>query len=107
MQTTEQRQRMNTTCIKLYQRIAAFIRQFGYPPNYREMAKLMDIKSISQVRGYLAVLESWNWIAMTNGKRRILQLTRPTEKQVHLKIRKQASAVSDRLGKEWSEVGES
>lgn len=100
MQTVNQIRRMNETCIQLYNRIVAFIGQFGYPPSLREMATLMDINSTSLIAGYMRVLESWGWIAVTNNKSRTLRLTRPTEIEVPLKIREGATVVSDRLAEE-------
>lgn len=66
-------------CIKLYNLIAAFIIQFGYPPSLRDMCKMMNSNSTSLMNSYVCVLMTWGWIDMVEGKSRTIHLTRPTE----------------------------
>lgn len=97
MKSVSQIKRMNKTCTTLYNRIVAFIKQFGYPPTTREICTLMDINSTSQARAYLRVLENWHWIQMTNGKCRTMRLIRPTEIEVPPAIREAAIAKANQL----------
>jgi SOS-response transcriptional repressor LexA len=82
-------------CIKLYGKIAAYMKQFGHAPSLRDMGKLMNINSTSQIAGYVQVLADWKWIELDDGKGRTLRLIRPTEIDVPEDIRKAASVVSD------------
>lgn len=101
MQTEAQRKAKNDICISLYLAVAAFIAQFGYAPNYREMCQLTGIKTTSLVRGYLDVLKTWQWIQIDERKARSLRLIRPTEIHVPENIRKQAVAKADQLHEQW------
>lgn len=97
MKTTSQSRYMNSLCIRLYNRIVAFIKQYGYPPTLREICTLMDINSTSQARDYLRVLEGWNWIVLTDGKARTMRLIRPTEIDVPPAIRQAATLKADQI----------
>lgn len=101
MQTQAQRKAKNEICIRLFEAIAAFIDQFGYAPNYREMAQLTGITTTSLVRGYLDVLKDWQWIQIDGGKSRSLRIIRPTEIYVPERIRKAAIAKADQLYETW------
>jgi len=79
MQTENQKHNKNEICIKLYNKIAAFIFQFGYAPSIREMRIMMNSSTNSMIHGYLKVLSDWGWIAIESQKARTLRLTRPTE----------------------------
>lgn len=97
MRNVNQKTQHHNRCIELYNKIVAFIAQFGYPPSLREMCTLMSIRSTSHVRKYVRVLEEWHWIEITDGKCRTLRLIRPTEIEAPLSIRKHATVVSDRM----------
>lgn len=104
-QSRSQMKHMNNLCIKLYHKIVAFKKQFGFAPSLRDMCQMLDIDSTSQVRVYLRKLETWGWVQMEEGKGRTLRLTRPTEIEVPAAIQRKASTVSDRLA-EAEHVGQ-
>ena len=79
MQTEAQKHAKNEICVMLYNKIAAFVFQFGYAPSIREMRVMMGISTNSMIHGYLKVLSDWGWIAIESQKARTLRLTRPTE----------------------------
>jgi len=82
MQSESQKHNKNEICIKLYNKIAAFIFQFGYAPSIREMRIMMNSSTNSMIHGYLKVLSDWGWIAIESQKARTLRLTRATEQDM-------------------------
>lgn len=105
MKDTQQRKsEVTDKCIKLYGKIAAYMKQFGHAPSLRDMGKLMDIHSTSQIAGYLQVLADWKWIEQDDGKGRTLRLIRPTEIEVPVEVRQSASKASDHVAEKERRV---
>ncbi len=96
--TQHRKAQMNGTCIVLYERIAAYWKQFGHAPSLRDMCKLMNINSTSYIAGLLRVLEDWKWIEQSDGSH-AMRLTRVTEVGAPLTDRQMITDECERIAR--------
>ena len=88
---------------KIYDHIAASIREQGYPPSVREIGQAVGLKSPSTVHFHLKHLEEAGMIEKGAGKGRAITLTQPLESEDRVPIVGNVAAGSPILAEECIE----
>lgn len=78
---------VNTRTIALYEDIAHFVADNGYPPSRREISRMLGLPKFgaAMVHNYLQRLTDWGWIQAEPFNKRGIRLMRPLECAVDIR----------------------